>query len=142
MNHYRFLLMKLVFFCLSTMKDPHPFLFSFSAPIQLLGQDFFFFYFLFCIGVQLIDNVVIVPGGQQQRLPKEISCQNFLKKREEIIPEFGSSHQSGQSGKLNDLLTPFICSVSDGRADSLSVKHLIICPYWIRYHLPLDKMSN
>ena len=42
----------------------------------------------------------------------------FSQKKEEIIPEFGSSHQSGQSGKLDDLLTPFICSVSDGRADS------------------------
>ena len=29
--------------CLSTVKDSHPFLFSFSASIYLLGQDFFFF---------------------------------------------------------------------------------------------------
>ena len=84
-------------FFLGPLRDPRPFLFSSSASIHLLGQDFLKKYYA-----------------------------GIFSKKEEIILEFDSSHQSNQSGELNDLLTLFICSVSDSRADSGNTDNLSI----------------
>lgn len=54
----------------------------------------------------------------------------------EMILEFESSHQSSPGG-LNDLLTTFICSISDyTRTNS---ETLISCSYRISYHLLTGK---
>ena len=93
-------------FSLGSVGDTHPFLLSSSAPVYLLGQDF---------------------------LEKYHARISFSLERE-IILEFDSTHQNSQPGELNDPLTCFICSVSDGaRADSGKTHHLSLL---INYHPP------
>ena len=60
------------------------------------------------------------------RLLREV-CQNFSLPQGGNILQLDSSHQSSQSGRLNDPLTYFICSVfDDTTADSRNTDHLFL----------------
>lgn len=72
-------------FYLGPLRYTHNFLLSSSTPIHLLGWDFL----------------------------EKLSCQNIFQKGE-IILEFDSSNQNSQPGELSDILTSFVCSISDG----------------------------
>ena len=98
MNFQRFLSLK-PFFSLGPLRNTQHFLLSSSTPTYLFDQDFL--------------------GKYHARI--------FLSHEEEIILQLDSSHQSSQSGKLNDPLTYFISSVFDGTtADSGHTDHLFL----------------
>ena len=86
---------------------------SSSAPVHLLGWDFF--------------------GKYHVR-------DSFSQK--EIILEFDHKYQSSQAGELNDTLTSFICYISDDtRTDSGNSEHLSILnqvPHSLQAKSPID----
>ena len=105
-------------FCLGPLRDTHPFPLSYSAPIYLLG---------------FLENYHAGMSFSQKG---------------KIILEFDSSHQSNQPSELNDPLTPFICSISDGtRADSGNTYHLSLLnqlptPLWAKSPTDVSKIHS
>lgn len=89
-----------ILFCLGLLRATHSFLLSSFTPIHWLGQE---------LEKHCVEISVFQKG--------------------EMILEFDSGHQSSLSGELNDPLTSFICSISDGtRTDSGKRNHPSLPP--------------